>query len=153
MFYKKLFFYYVFLHFLRSSLNQSGSNHVCSSRNLIIRLINIYLNLRNNTFVFNFPKYEYLYSLEETELNDPSEHLLLFRAPEESLKPASEMLKLLCLDPDGKGTVSDECVEDEDEKSDTFIVDMDEGEVFADIDTGEDSPGTKTDSQGFLSCI
>ena len=109
--------------------------------------------MRNHTFVFNPPKYENLDSLDETQLNDPSEHLLLFKAPKESLQPASEILKLLCQDPDGIGTINEEFVDDEAEKSDTFIVDNDEGEVFSDIDTGEYSPGTKTVSQGFLSCI
>ena len=43
-------------------------------------------------------------------------------------------------------------VDDEDEKSETSMVDKVDGEVLADTDKGENSPGTKVDSEESVSC-
>ena len=91
-------------------------------------------------------------SLDVTELNDPSERLLLFQDLKESGNPSSVMLKLLCREPNGIGTVNEEFVEDEDEKSETSMVDKVDGEILADTDKGEDSPGTKVESEESVSC-
>ena len=61
------------------------------------------------------------------------------------MNASSDILKLLCLENEGRRIVNDESVEEEDEKSETFIVDMNEGEVLADTDTGEVSPDNTSD--------